>query len=169
MEVYSCHFMEQNRLNHKQLITCHHHNLPFVAVCFTSTHHVKPHRALSVGMRNLKKKISRKGHFIDDFNKCRYIYVPSWISTEKKKDFWRFLNDLVQQARIPIRATVWPLIRLKISSITRINQRSGSAGWNTFEWGDFYFLLLGTEIGLQSRCLVLVVIRPELLYYFMTL
>ena len=107
MEVYSCHFMEQNRLNHKQLIACHHYNLPFVAVCFASTHHVKPYRALSVGMRNLKKKISRKGHFIDDFNKCRFIYVPSWISTEKKKDFWRFLNDAVQKARIPIRATVW--------------------------------------------------------------
>ena len=35
----------------------------------------------------LKVKISRNGHFIDDSNKYRFIYVPRNISTEKKKIF----------------------------------------------------------------------------------
>ena len=35
----------------------------------------------------LKVKISRNGHFIDDSNKYRFIYVPRNISTEKKKNF----------------------------------------------------------------------------------
>ena len=35
----------------------------------------------------LKVKISRNGHFIDDSNKYRFIYVPRNISTEKKAFF----------------------------------------------------------------------------------
>ena len=35
----------------------------------------------------LKVKISRNGHFIDDSNKYRFIYVPRNISTEKKNIF----------------------------------------------------------------------------------
>ena len=30
------------------------------------------------------KKISRRGHLIDDSNKYRFVYVPSTISSEKK-------------------------------------------------------------------------------------
>jgi len=30
-----------------------------------------------------KKKISGKGHFIDDSNEYKYVYVPSKISAEK--------------------------------------------------------------------------------------
>ena len=33
----------------------------------------------------MKEKISRKGHFIDDSNEYNFIYVPSTISSEKKK------------------------------------------------------------------------------------
>ena len=35
----------------------------------------------------LKVKISRNGHFIDDSNKYRFIYVPRNISTGKKNIF----------------------------------------------------------------------------------
>ena len=35
----------------------------------------------------LKVKISRNGHFIDDSNKYRFIYVPRNISTKKKAFF----------------------------------------------------------------------------------
>ena len=52
---------------------------------------------------------------------------------------------------------------------TRNNQRLGSAGLNTFEWRDFQELSLGTEIGLPSRCVVIVILRPELLYYLMSM
>ena len=46
---------------------------------------------LSVATDPEGKTISRKGHFNDDSNEYKFIYVPSTISSEKKF-FWRALG-----------------------------------------------------------------------------